>query len=241
MDSHISEFCQKFGLSAHSQSHLLKKFHPTPGPPSPPTPPPTSTQTLKSSISDKQKTLQALTQKNEFLDYLVTEEDKFNDKMIENNRELLKKDIELTSLLTTKFTKKFFPTQKLPKNSELPMGTPIGNFSDYFAAFDQDLTNDQHGKIFLEQVYQMSFLRNALMANSQKLQLSLIMRVAGQIWQILQISAVIRRILQIPRGSANSKPKFHSQKLAKVCSQKFLLSESGSRTSMWVITSSCGL
>jgi hypothetical protein len=35
------------------------------------------------------------------------------------------------------------------------------------------------------------------MANFQKLQLSLILRVAGQIWQILQISAAICRILQI--------------------------------------------
>ena len=62
------------------------------------------------------------------------------------------------------------------------------------------------------------------MANFQKLQLSLILRVAGQIWQILQISAVICRILQIPPGSANSKSKFLSKKLAKVCSQKILQS-----------------
>ena len=53
-----------------------------------------------------------------------------------------------------------------------------------------------------------------------QLQFSLILRVAGYIWQILQISAVICRILQIPPGSANSKPKFLSKKLAKVCSQK---------------------
>ena len=62
------------------------------------------------------------------------------------------------------------------------------------------------------------------MANFQKLQLSLILRVAGQIWEILQISAVICRILQIPPGSANSKSKFLSKKLAKVCSQKILQS-----------------
>ena len=62
------------------------------------------------------------------------------------------------------------------------------------------------------------------MANFQKLQLSLILRVAWQIWQILQISAVICRILQIPPGSANSSPKFLSKKLAKVCSQKILQS-----------------
>jgi hypothetical protein len=62
------------------------------------------------------------------------------------------------------------------------------------------------------------------MANFQKLQLSLILTVAGQIWGILQISAVICRILQIREGSANSKPKFHSKKLAKVCSQKILQS-----------------
>ena len=82
------------------------------------------------------------------------------------------------------------------------------------------------------------------MANFQKLQLSLILRVAGQIWQILQISAVIRRILQIPRGTANSKPKFHSKKLAKVCSQKILqFKGEGSRMdlyrarSCWVLAS----
>jgi hypothetical protein len=55
---------------------------------------------------------------------------------------------------------------------------------------------------------------------SKKLQLSLILRVAGQIWQIPQIPAVICRILQISPDPANSKPKFHSKKLAKVCSQK---------------------
>jgi hypothetical protein len=53
------------------------------------------------------------------------------------------------------------------------------------------------------------------MANFQKLHLSLIYRIAGQICQILQISAVICRILQIPPGSANCKPKFLSKKLAK--------------------------
>ena len=64
------------------------------------------------------------------------------------------------------------------------------------------------------------------MANFQKLQMSLILRVSGQIWRYLQISAVICRILQIPPGSANSKPKFLSKKLAKVCSQKILESTS---------------
>jgi hypothetical protein len=63
--------------------------------------------------------------------------------------------------------------------------------------------------------YLMSFLRSALMANFKKLQLSLILRVAGQIWQILQITAVICRILQIPPGPENPKPKFLSKKLAK--------------------------
>jgi hypothetical protein len=57
-----------------------------------------------------------------------------------------------------------------------------------------------------------------------QLQFSLILRVAGQIWQILQITAVICRILQIPPGSANSKPKFLSKKLAKFWSQKILQS-----------------
>ena len=71
-------------------------------------------------------------------------------------------------------------------------------------------------------VYLMSFLRNALLANFQKLQLSLILGVPRQICQILQISAVICRILQISPGSENSKPKFHSKKLARVCSQKIL-------------------
>ena len=61
----------------------------------------------------------------------------------------------------------------------------------------------------------------------KKLQLSLILRVAGKIWQILQITAVICRILQIPPGSANCKPKFLSKKLAKVCSQKILQSRRG--------------
>ena len=60
----------------------------------------------------------------------------------------------------------------------------------------------------------MSFLRYDLIANFQNLWLSLILRVAGQIWQIRRISAVICRILQIPPGSANSKPKFLSKKLA---------------------------
>ena len=69
------------------------------------------------------------------------------------------------------------------------------------------------------------------MANFLKLQLSLIYRVPGQIWQILQISAVICRILQIPPGSANSKPKFLSKKLAKAFSQKILQSRaSGSQS-----------
>jgi hypothetical protein len=68
----------------------------------------------------------------------------------------------------------------------------------------------------------MSFFRNALLANFQKLQLNLILTVARQIWQILQISAVFCRTLQIPRGSANSKPKFYSKNLAKVCSRKNL-------------------
>jgi hypothetical protein len=62
------------------------------------------------------------------------------------------------------------------------------------------------------------------MANFQKLQLSLILKVARQIWQILQISAIICRILQISPGSANSKPKFYSKKLAKVCSENILQS-----------------
>ena len=68
----------------------------------------------------------------------------------------------------------------------------------------------------------MSFSGNALMANFQKPQLSLILRVAWQILQILQISGVICRILQIPRGSTNCPPKFLSKKLARVCSQKIL-------------------
>ena len=61
--------------------------------------------------------------------------------------------------------------------------------------------------------YLMSLFRNAFLANFQKLQLSLILTSTGQIWQIQQISAVIRRILQIPLRSANSKPKFHSENL----------------------------
>ena len=64
------------------------------------------------------------------------------------------------------------------------------------------------------------------MANFQNFWLSLILRVARKIWKILQISAVIFRILQIPRGTANCKPKFLSKKLAKVCSQKILQSSS---------------
>ena len=66
------------------------------------------------------------------------------------------------------------------------------------------------------------------MANFQKLQLSLIYQVPGQIWQILQISAVICRILQIPPGPTNSKPKFLSKELAKFLSKelaKFLSKE----------------
>ena len=70
------------------------------------------------------------------------------------------------------------------------------------------------------QGYLISFLRKALMANFLKLQLSLILRVARQIWQILQISAVICRILQIPRGTANCKPKFFSKNLQKSVSKK---------------------
>ena len=62
------------------------------------------------------------------------------------------------------------------------------------------------------------------MANFQNLWLSLILRVAWKILQILQISAVICRILQIPPGSVNSNPKFLSIELAKVCSQKILQS-----------------
>ena len=57
-----------------------------------------------------------------------------------------------------------------------------------------------------------------------QLQFSLILRFAGQIWQILQISALICRILRIPPNSANSQLKFLSKKLAKVCSQKILQS-----------------
>jgi hypothetical protein len=68
----------------------------------------------------------------------------------------------------------------------------------------------------------MSFFNNALFANFQKLQLSLILTVAGQIWQILQISAVICRILHIPPDPANSKPKFLSKKLAKVLPLHFM-------------------
>ena len=70
--------------------------------------------------------------------------------------------------------------------------------------------------------YLMSFMRIALMANFQKLQLSLIYRLPGQIWQILQISAVICRILHIPPDPANSKPKFLSKKLAKVLPLHFM-------------------
>ena len=58
------------------------------------------------------------------------------------------------------------------------------------------------------------------MANFKKLQLSLILRVAGQIWQILQISAVICRILQIPRGFANSKPNIQKKNLQKSAPKK---------------------
>ena len=58
------------------------------------------------------------------------------------------------------------------------------------------------------------------MANFQKLQLSLILRVSGQICQILQISAAIHRILPIPPGSLNSHPKSPSKKPAKPFSQK---------------------
>ena len=70
--------------------------------------------------------------------------------------------------------------------------------------------------------YLMSFLRSALMANFKKLQLSLILRVAGQIWQILQITAVICRILQIPPGSVNSKPNIQKKKTCKSLLEKNL-------------------
>ena len=73
----------------------------------------------------------------------------------------------------------------------------------------------------------------ALMAYFQKLQFRLILRVAGQIWQILQISAVICRILQISPGPANSKPKFDSKKLAKICSQKILQSRGRGCCFLW--------
>ena len=73
-------------------------------------------------------------------------------------------------------------------------------------------------------LYLMSFFRNALLANFKKLQFCLILTVAGQIWKTLQITAVICRILQIPRGSANSKAKLHCKKFAKVFCQKNLLS-----------------
>ena len=39
-----------------------------------------------------------------------------------------------------------------------------------------------------------------------QLQFRLVLRVAGKIWQIRRISAVICRVLEIPPGSANSKP-----------------------------------
>ena len=82
------------------------------------------------------------------------------------------------------------------------------------------------------------------MTNFQKLWLSLILRVARHIWQILQISAVICRILRIPPGSANCKPKFLSKKLAKVFSQKILQSRtfsSGFSVMMVVMVGSQGL
>jgi hypothetical protein len=78
------------------------------------------------------------------------------------------------------------------------------------------------------------------MANFQKLQLSLILRVAGQIWQILQISAVICRILQIPPNSANSKLKFLSKKLAKVCFQKILQFNPKVQSGEWVDSQAFG-
>ena len=62
-----------------------------------------------------------------------------------------------------------------------------------------------------------------------QLQFSLILRMARQISQILQISAVICLILQISPGPANSKQKFQSKKFAKVCSQKILQSNKGGR------------
>ena len=59
-----------------------------------------------------------------------------------------------------------------------------------------------------------------LMANPKKLQLSLILRFAGKIWQILQITSPICRILQIPRGSANSKPNIQKKNLQKSVPKK---------------------
>ena len=50
------------------------------------------------------------------------------------------------------------------------------------------------------------------MANFQKSDLSLILRLAVQIWQILQISAVIRRILQIPADPADTNRNIQKKK-----------------------------
>ena len=89
------------------------------------------------------------------------------------------------------------------------------------AVFDRFRSVNRTGRAL---TYLMSFFRNALLANFQKLQLSLILTVGGQILQTLQISAVIGRIPQNPREPANYKSKFQFKKLAKVCSKKFLLS-----------------
>ena len=66
-----------------------------------------------------------------------------------------------------------------------------------------------------------------------RLQFRSILKVAWQIWQILQISVVICRILQIPPGSANCKPKFLSIGDAKACSQKILQSSGGAMRVFW--------
>ena len=66
-----------------------------------------------------------------------------------------------------------------------------------------------------------------LIGEFTELLLGLILRVARKIWEIWRISAGISRILQILPGSANSKLKFHSKKLARVCSQKILQFKAG--------------
>ena len=53
-----------------------------------------------------------------------------------------------------------------------------------------------------------------------QLQFRLILRVAGKIWQIRRIFAVIRRILQIPRGTANSKTNIEKKNLQKSVAKK---------------------